>query len=458
MILTDLFLGQRRSEPKILLALKLFIMIILVACLIGYLAIIIIDIIYDAPIIVTSYENANAIRPPSFIFSSIYNFTILNCIEEYSKINDTYDIQIIVVECLSDTTNPDEKYFQVYFGTYQPSPNVFFNDNSSLNDYNLVSISLGIEIDDENYTSDKLTQAIIDVMAFDSDYDLLTKYIKEKRYSELITPGAIKSISSFDNTLLKLNNYILSQNQFYEFYFQRKIKEVIKPSWMNNFGIPPTYENISYIASTLTSSPLVDASNDQPSVNIDIKSRGNTVQIDKEVRTHTYLNGMGLMGGAWGLAVAIYALLFGTDTLRPWGIVQSYCYGFSHLTKRKLKKTLPIIPFHEASSSNTEDSDLSLAEKVKMLQSKIDSLELFLREYVVDVDYLDKIRDKLVKPQSTLKSTTDTMREGFDNLNTNSTVSTIVVQQQQEGLMITIPPNFTRNSTTSTPTSSFTML
>ncbi|GBC04960.1 hypothetical protein RclHR1_05970017 [Rhizophagus clarus] len=419
MILTDLFLGQRRSEPKILLALKLFIMIILVACLIGYLAIIIIDIIYDAPIIVTSYENANAIRPPSFIFSSIYNFTILNCIEEYSKINDTYDIQIIVVECLSDTTNPDEKYFQVYFGTYQPSPNVFFNDNSSLNDYNLVSISLGIEIDDENYTSDKLTQAIIDVMAFDSDYDLLTKYIKEKRYSELITPGAIKSISSFDNTLLKLNNYILSQNQFYEFYFQRKIKEVIKPSWMNNFGIPPTYENISYIASTLTSSPLVDASNDQPSVNIDIKSRG-------------------------------------TDTLRPWGIVQSYCYGFSHLTKRKLKKTLPIIPFHEASSSNTEDSDLSLAEKVKMLQSKIDSLELFLREYVVDVDYLDKIRDKLVKPQSTLKSTTDTMREGFDNLNTNSTVSTIVVQQQQEGLMITIPPNFTRNSTTSTPTSSTT--
>jgi hypothetical protein len=64
MNLTVLFRGHRRSEPTTLLVLKLLIMIILVACLTGYLAIVIIDIIQDAPIIRTSHFKS-PIRPPS---------------------------------------------------------------------------------------------------------------------------------------------------------------------------------------------------------------------------------------------------------------------------------------------------------------------------------------------------------------------------------------------------------
>jgi hypothetical protein len=64
MNLIDLFRGHRRSEPTTLLVLKLIIMIILVACLAGYLTIVIIDVIQDAPIIRTSYIKS-AIRPPS---------------------------------------------------------------------------------------------------------------------------------------------------------------------------------------------------------------------------------------------------------------------------------------------------------------------------------------------------------------------------------------------------------
>ena len=65
MNLTDLFRGYRRSEPRTLLVLKLFMMIILMACLTGYLAIVIIDVIQDAPIIRTSFINQDGIRPPS---------------------------------------------------------------------------------------------------------------------------------------------------------------------------------------------------------------------------------------------------------------------------------------------------------------------------------------------------------------------------------------------------------
>jgi hypothetical protein len=75
MNLAVLFRGHRRSEPTILLALKLLIMIILIACLTGYLAIVIIDIIQDAPIIRTSYFYS-PIRPPSNLRIYFDNFLI----------------------------------------------------------------------------------------------------------------------------------------------------------------------------------------------------------------------------------------------------------------------------------------------------------------------------------------------------------------------------------------------
>ena len=65
MNLVDLFRGHRRSEPTTLLVLKLLMMIILVACLTGYLSMVIIDVVQDAPIVKTSFVDSNAIRPPS---------------------------------------------------------------------------------------------------------------------------------------------------------------------------------------------------------------------------------------------------------------------------------------------------------------------------------------------------------------------------------------------------------
>src|SRR4051794_28832636 len=64
MILKSLFRDHRRSESKILLRLKWFTMLVLMGCLVGYTAIVIIDVNQDAPIIKTSFTNADAIRVP----------------------------------------------------------------------------------------------------------------------------------------------------------------------------------------------------------------------------------------------------------------------------------------------------------------------------------------------------------------------------------------------------------
>ncbi|CAB4416567.1 unnamed protein product [Rhizophagus irregularis] len=472
MNLANLFRGHRRSEPMTLLVLKLLMMIILVACLTGYLSIVIIDVVQDAPIAKTSFVESNTIRPPSFIFKSQYNFTISSCLEEYIKINDT---QPTSVNCMmSDLTQPSEKYGpgQIYFGYYQPSPGVFFYNYDKSDNYNSMAyLYIGLIVNDANYTPDKTLQAMIEIMAFDSDYDPLIKYFKEKKFYEITTPEAIESTSSYDNSIITMNSYTLVLNQLYQFVYHRKIEEFIRPSWMNDFGIPPTYENKSHIESTLlaTSLPVNNIVNNN-TITIAVHPMGNTVQINKEVRNRTFLGGVGLIGGAWGLAAAIYSLLFGADTLRPWGVVQSYCCGFSRLTQKKLRTTLPTIPFFNTINPDIKNHPskhaLSLTEQNKLILERIDSLELFLQEYVVDVHYLNDIREreKLSKPRATLTSTTNimnnsnnqviqNMRVGFDNLNTNSMytpISARAAQQQQEGLMVTVPTQSNISDTNNT--------
>ncbi|CAB5382109.1 unnamed protein product [Rhizophagus irregularis] len=470
MNLVNLFRGHRRSEPTTLLVLKLLMMIILVACLTGYLSIVIIDVVQDAPIAKTSFVESNTIRPPNFIFRSQYNFTISDCLEEYTKINDTQNTN---VNCtMSDIIQPSEKYGpdQYYFGYYQPSPGVFFYNYDKSDNYNAMTyLFIGLIVNDANNTPDQRLQAMIDIMAFDSDYDPLIKYFKEKKFYELNTPEAIELTSSYDKSIITTNSYTLVLNQLYQFVYHRKIEELIRPSWMNDFGIPPTYENKSHIESTLlaTSLPINNIVNNN-TIAIFVHPMGKTVQINKEVRNRTYLGGVGLIGGAWGLAAAIYSWLFGADTLRPWGVVQSYCCGFSRLTQKKLRTTLPTIPFFNTINPDVKNHPskyaLSLTEQNKLILERIDSLELFLQEYVVDVHYLNDIREQLAKPRATLTSTTDIMnnsnnqviqdmRVGFDNLNTNSMytpISARAAQQQQEGLMVTVPTQSNISDTNNT--------
>jgi hypothetical protein len=64
MELANLLGGQRRSEPKHILGLKIFTMIMLISGFTGYLTVLIIDVIQDAPIIITSYVNVDGVRPP----------------------------------------------------------------------------------------------------------------------------------------------------------------------------------------------------------------------------------------------------------------------------------------------------------------------------------------------------------------------------------------------------------
>ncbi|RIA84945.1 hypothetical protein C1645_831519 [Glomus cerebriforme] len=393
MNLADLFRENRRSEPIILFGLKLFTMIILIACLTGYLVIVLIDVEQDAPIIRTSFVNVDAIHPP------ILNSNTISTISSNSSIQP--------LDCSSDITQPVEVVTtrKTYIGFYIPPQDVLFKKGGELD---LFSITLYLNIVDGNYTPDKISN--INIAAFDSEYG----------------PDKL-STSPYDDSIQSLNMYTLAPTQIYEFSYSRIIREFIKPSWKNKFGVPPTYEQKSNIVSDISGSPLAKTQLFANTVMISVRPKSiNIVQIDREIRTNIYLGSAGLIGGAWGLAAALYGLLFGADALRPWGLVQSYCCGFSRKTQKHLGDSLPIIPFFDTSELNTKHHPskhaLSLTEQNELILSRIDSLELFLQEYVVDVRYLDGIRRRKFESSKAVSSiTTNTT-----NSTRNSTENTIV--------------------------------
>ncbi|KAF0550206.1 hypothetical protein F8M41_024950 [Gigaspora margarita] len=87
---------------------------------------------------------------------------------------------------------------------------------------------------------------------------------------------------------------------------------------------------------------------------------------------------------AWGFAATIYAVLFGTFTIKPWGLVQKNGFKINNSVQTKLRNKFEIIPLvhHPKTTNNLKKLEL---------KKRLDSLQLFLTEYVVDVQYLDEI-------------------------------------------------------------------
>ncbi|CAG8676022.1 6338_t:CDS:2 [Rhizophagus irregularis] len=337
MKLTSLLGGRRRSEPKHLLGIKLFTMIMLIACLTGYLAVLIIDVNQGASIIVTSYFNVDGVRPPNLHFSGVYNASITGCVEA-RMVNKAF----VPVDCLGDMKQSYDEKSKKFLIDYQPSKDVFFSKGSL---YNIVLFFLVYE----EITLEKPWEMFL--AAYDSERDFYYQNPSD----------------DVDDMIFAMNTYNIAPNQDYRFTYSNIIREAIVPSWMNDFGVPPTYEQKPYITSNLVGGPLQNKNSD------------------------------------------------GAKTLQPWGVVQSYCCGFSRLTQKKLKNSLPIVPFSDDHNTKGHQiNSLSLAEQNKLLLSRLNNLESFLQEYVVDVKYLDRIRDNM-----------NTANNTGDNQNTNSESSTL---------------------------------
>ncbi|CAG8473123.1 3958_t:CDS:2 [Funneliformis caledonium] len=106
--------------------------------------------------------------------------------------------------------------------------------------------------------------------------------------------------------------------------------------------------------------------------------------------------------GAWGLVAAFYAFLFGASSIHPWGFIQSHCCGIKPKTQKKLRESLSILPLIDDSLSDHKGTAEEFSvEEFNQMKGRLKSLETLLREYVIDVKYLQSIENCNIRKAET---------------------------------------------------------
>ncbi|CAG8722915.1 15111_t:CDS:2, partial [Funneliformis mosseae] len=161
----------------------------------------------------------------------------------------------------------------------------------------------------------------------------------------------------------------------------------IIPSWINNVGFF-NYKETTYLKTKL------DQIKPQYYSMMIIKPSSFISHIETEQRSNTYLGIFGVIGGAWGLVVGFYAFLFGESLIHPWGFIQKNCCRIKSKTQSKLRKSLSILPLTDSSILDEKDKVEEVSvEEFNRMKEKLKSLEILLREYVIDVKFLQSVEN-----------------------------------------------------------------
>ncbi|KAF0464564.1 hypothetical protein F8M41_026517 [Gigaspora margarita] len=361
MIFENLFQKYRKTEPKSLYVLKIFVIILLLISLLGYTLLIILDTFNDNPIIQSSLVEENSIPAPAVTMGS------------------TLQPQQIGISCSFVNANGVHncnKYisYEDFNGTFLIQ--FLANDLifSSIPNNGINSLEFKFYLNDTRYNiSDHFSLPGFSFIMYDPDSDKLFEALKLSTYT------------MFPFTMINLNNYRLAPFSSYKTKIKRRRKEVLLPRWENIMGFSSKLESIPYIASTMETSPLLnDIEFPTLLTKVTIEAQVFVVQIETDKRTKTILSLFGLIGGAWGFATTIYTILFGATAIKPWGWIQKYGFKINNSVQTKLKNTLELIPLvHYSETSNNLNN--------YGLKKRLDSLQQFLTEYVVDMQYLEEI-------------------------------------------------------------------
>ncbi|CAG8633899.1 15235_t:CDS:2 [Dentiscutata heterogama] len=372
MALSEIFRKDRKTEPMSVFLLRLIVATLLLIILLGYSLFLILDIYNDHPAIQSSFTEENSLPVPVLMFLNIPVKSHIECYFTYA-VNSTREnnkacTQYVRQPVLNNTSN--------YNGYFQTSGDLFFSTSSN---ESLKNIGITIYIDDAKYNASDPSMSV-NMLAIDSElYNTYGSKLLEN-------PN-----SFFLDSIVKINTYELSPNQSYNVQITRSIKQLMSQSWKNYFGFAPELERIPYITSTIESTLISNTTGTQTLFStINFEPQSFIVQVDTDQRLKNVLNSLGLFGGAFGLITSFYTLLFGTGVIKPWGFVQRHLFKVNKIVQNKLVNTLESMPFisHLTHDADNFKDDLS----VEKLEKRLDLLQLFLRDYVVNVQYLEKIQ------------------------------------------------------------------
>ncbi|CAG8548122.1 19346_t:CDS:2 [Gigaspora margarita] len=369
MALGKIFRKERKTEPISVFWLRIIVTTLFIFILVGYSIFLILDVCNDHPAIQSSFIEVNSFPVPELMFLDIPVKTYFDCYFTYAANNTREDNKACTQYLKQPVLNATSKYN----GYFQTSGDLLFSVSSDSSNEGLKNIGITIYIDDSAYNASDPSM-FVNILAVDSE---LYKTYGPKLFEN--------QNSMFLDSIVKINTYELSPNQSYNIQLTRNVKQLMSQSWKNYFGFVPETEKIPHVTSTIGSSLISNTTGPRTLFStINIEPHSFIVQID------TDQSSLGLFGGVFGLVTSFYALLFGTGAIKPWGLVQRHLFKVNQIVQDKLLSTLESMPIisHLTHDTNDLDDDLS----IEKLEKRLDLLQLFLRDYVVNVQYLENIQ------------------------------------------------------------------
>ncbi|RGB43897.1 hypothetical protein C1646_808883 [Rhizophagus diaphanus] len=360
--------AQRKTEPKSLVILRSFIAILFFTILICYMFVQIEDVRLDTPIfsIVQSHEEEKAIPMPNVYFAYDHQFTVSCQINgRITKVSQEDCLTYIQQPVLSSTDD------QTYLGTFKANGLKFIRSDIEKIDFIFTINNLSNEI-----LADDLG---IEIRIFDSEAQDPLDNFKE----------ANAHVADIFSSLIDLNLYHLFSQQHHTVELGRIKRKIAKEFWWNILGIPPTFVDETHINSHLEVHPLLGAPANSYS-KLSFVMRTWRVPLEKEQKAKTLFDTFGQIAGVAGTLSLLYAFLFGAgpSAIQTWGVVQKMkCFGIKKGVRKHINRRYPRLPFIHTS----EDNEIIKSNDYDEVIERLDAVERFLKEYVVDADFLAQI-------------------------------------------------------------------
>ncbi|CAG8727149.1 15853_t:CDS:2, partial [Gigaspora margarita] len=120
-----------------------------------------------------------------------------------------------------------------------------------------------------------------------------------------------------------------------------------------------------------------------------IRCLSTVVETETEKLVLTLLDVFGFFGGLFTLITTIFVILFGENKKNPWGIVQFIsCCGIKQSIQNSLYDSFKgQIPFTDK-GARLDCPPQQVEDRISALEQRHKALELFLQDYVVNVNIL----------------------------------------------------------------------
>ncbi|CAG8536688.1 14661_t:CDS:2 [Ambispora leptoticha] len=191
------------------------------------------------------------------------------------------------------------------------------------------------------------------------------------------------------------NQNLFAHGQYNVLKFTPIIRKILNTDNAINIFIGfPKYYEIPYVNSEIQTiaksrNPLL-----KNCTVLEIRPKSFIVEIETEVFTLTVTDIISAFGGFNNSIKAFYVILFGAGLISPWGCIQSFPGVKKNVKKEFRKDLVRIFPKDDEKTLKEDYLKQGLYylkeddEKLKELEKRHEELELFLKEYVVDIDKL----------------------------------------------------------------------